>query len=117
MVQQGSNTNFWDVALTLCTICAAVAHGRPIHGFFHVWRVARVVAVIVRVGPCSPGQAFIDVPRIKGAGKGAFGAGIGLNRWKTLGCEARDAVVLRSRIGVGRHGGRRHCSRRDRARW
>lgn len=67
MVQQGSNTNFWDVALTLCTICAAVAHGRPVHGFFHVWRVARVVVVIVRIGPCSASQTFVDMPCIKGA--------------------------------------------------
>lgn len=111
MVQQGSNTNFWDVALTLCTICAAVAHGRPVHGFFHVWRVARVVVVRVRIGACSLGEAFVYVPSVKGTGEGAFGANRSLNRWEALGCKSGDAVVWRCIVGVGRHGGSRHCSR------
>ena len=107
-----SYTDFGDVALTLCTICAAVAHGRPVHGFFHVGRVALVVVVAGArgIGSCALRQAFVDVARVEGAGERALGTGGCLDRWKALGSEARYAVSLGG-VGIGGHGSSRHGSR------
>jgi hypothetical protein len=86
--------DFGDMALTLCTICTAVAHGRPVHGFLHIGRIAPVV-VIARAGGLWSGslcEALVHVPVVEGVAEGAFGAGCGgcggYGR-KTLGSEAR----------------------------
>jgi hypothetical protein len=110
--------DFGDMALTLCTICTAVAHGRPVHGFFRVGRVAAVVVVACArgVGPCTLRQAFVDVARVEGAGEGALCAGGSLHGWETLGSESGDTIALGGGVRVGRHGGGRHSSRRHGAR-
>jgi hypothetical protein len=83
------DSNFRHVALALCAIRTTVAHGRPIHGLFHVGRFATVVAVAStgRIGSGSLRETFIDVSSVKGTRERTLGPSYGLYRWQTLGSE------------------------------
>lgn len=74
-----SDSDFWDMALSLCPICPAVAHGGTIHGFFHIWRVAAVVVVACAggIGPSSLRQTLVYVSSVECAGEGPFLASCG----------------------------------------